>query len=813
MVAGGTSSSSSPTSTAHDGESSDDEWVITSRDRPKKTSKHKPSTPVSALTDAEILPFCTDPTGLIDRLLQAYPSIEDWGRLQHGAEHPFQAQLYRLLEGQVLDPGTFVLTMARYTALLFAEKGATDPKKYSAKFLRSIVSACFRAMDRLLQTPPTQYKMPEREKDLISFEDIEEDNLISFDDDDDIAANNNHIKEEAADSQDKNDDSDDDSAEDEDEDEDEEEEEEEDDDEETTVTLVDLLGIPKDVQRRYTVTDEHKAMCVSMAHTECLVIVVHYAITTFQLQDVLGHSGHAEPMGIYLCKELLRQSRYTECIKSIRSLNLFDAFPVEQFSIEIMNISQAQKLLPTYVVGLPDLSRRLLRFLNVQFRYIYAGSLDIVPRELLDSVDEDAKSIPALTRLRDPNFMRALRECAATVAQDIHASLRDDYYFIWLSQRHSSLRFMITERAIQQNADNNNVSIQASANWNGLILLLTQEDPVLAKLAIKELVDIQDPVAPAHFASCLKQQPFFIAYNTLPMRDRQLGYFDNEKMLPHRSAFQARKRSTSPPQEHYYQLPYHIQPVMVDTSEMAHHMQCVLRQSKICSLDTEWVPSFAREESATKTALLQIATDQGSVFLVDFYTAFIPENRAFLLLLYQVIQELFISKDIIKLAYDFTGDISLLRQAMPGEKAELPLNNLIDFKHVNKTGGLGGLVRTFLGRTMNKRQRMSNWEQRPLTPEQVEYACGDVYCLLEIYSALIKSKHPFASSMPIVHLKLPHSPRPKASNVPPAYTPTTPSPSGSSYFSPPPHTPSATRPLHLTQPYIPQANDQMTYHN
>lgn len=270
--------------------------------------------------------------------------------------------------------------------------------------------------------------------------------------------------------------------------------------------------------------------------------------------------------------------------------------------------------------------------------------------ELLDSVDEDAKSLPALTRLRDPNFMRALRECATTVAQDMDASLRDDYYFIWLSQRHASLRFMITERAIQQNADNNNVSIQASANWNGLILLLTREDPVLAKLAIKELVDIQDPLAPAHFASCLKQQPFFIAYNALPMRDRQLGYFDNEKMLPHRSAFQARKRSTSPPeQDHYYQMPYHIQPIMVDTVEIARQMQSVLRQSKVCSLDTEWVPSFARDESVMKTALLQIATDQGAVFLVDFYTAFIPENRAFLLFLYQVIQELFASKDIIKL--------------------------------------------------------------------------------------------------------------------------------------------------------------------
>lgn len=159
-------------------------------------------------------------------------------------------------------------------------------------------------------------------------------------------------------------------------------------------------------------------------------------------------------------------------------------------------------------------------------------------------------------------------------------------------------------------------------------------------------------------------------------------------------------------------------------------------------------------------------------------------------------------------AYDFTGDISLLRGAMPGDKPELPIHQLIDFKHVNKTGGLGGLVRTFLGRTMNKRQRMSNWEQRPLTPEQIEYASGDVYCLLEIYAALIQSKHPFAKSMPIAHLNLPPSPRPDANHGSPAFT----SSPSSSYFSPP-HMPSTTRPHHLTQAYIPHTNDQMTYYN
>ncbi len=43
-------------------------------------------------------------------------------------------------------------------------------------------------------------------------------------------------------------------------------------------------------------------------------------------------------------------------------------------------------------------------------------------------------------------------------------------------------------------------------------------------------------------------------------------------------------------------------------------------------------------------------------------------------------------------------------------------------------GGLAGLVHVVLGKPLDKRETMSNWERRPLREDQVIYA-GEVQCL------------------------------------------------------------------------------------
>ena len=50
--------------------------------------------------------------------------------------------------------------------------------------------------------------------------------------------------------------------------------------------------------------------------------------------------------------------------------------------------------------------------------------------------------------------------------------------------------------------------------------------------------------------------------------------------------------------------------------------------------------------------------------------------------------------------------------------------------------GLAGLVDIYLGKPLDKRDQISNWEKRPLSQNQVLYAANDAFILLKLYDAL-----------------------------------------------------------------------------
>lgn len=247
--------------------------------------------------------------------------------------------------------------------------------------------------------------------------------------------------------------------------------------------------------------------------------------------------------------------------------------------------------------------------------------------------------------MRERKFQKDLATTASKVIQELNIPSKE-YYFIWLSQRYSCLRWIILERGTQQNEERD-LSIAGTSNYNGLIDLVAGEDPALAKLAIKEFVDMGDPYAPAYFATRLGQQEFFVFYSSRPSQERFVGVIKGESMTRHRSCLSPRKSSPHP-QLSYYTLPYHAQPIMVDNQDMVLQMQYILNQYQICGLDSEWVPQFAKNTNL-RTSLLQIAIENGTIFLVDIKTAFDPSNAALLHLMDKTLRQLFEAEHIVKL--------------------------------------------------------------------------------------------------------------------------------------------------------------------
>ncbi|KAJ3327172.1 Exonuclease mut-7 [Blyttiomyces sp. JEL0837] len=197
--------------------------------------------------------------------------------------------------------------------------------------------------------------------------------------------------------------------------------------------------------------------------------------------------------------------------------------------------------------------------------------------------------------------------------------------------------------------------------------------------------------------------------------------------------------------------------VFVNTPEGVTEMgQKILQPGMIVAADCEWRPEDLQVDvsggggiSPVQIALLQLAvmssdpesTFEPKVYLVDF-TKLYPH------VLGPVLKPLFARRDITKIGFNFSQDYKKIRKRIP--KMESGVCNLIDFEKdilnlVDEEGreygkkrrvSLSDLCRIFLGRGIDKIERISDWERRPLSARQMRYAANDVLVLLDIYKAV-----------------------------------------------------------------------------
>lgn len=177
--------------------------------------------------------------------------------------------------------------------------------------------------------------------------------------------------------------------------------------------------------------------------------------------------------------------------------------------------------------------------------------------------------------------------------------------------------------------------------------------------------------------------------------------------------------------------------IWVDEVDGLRNATCHIEECKFVGLDCEWKPNYVKGSKPNKVSIMQIASDK-MVFILDLIKLFedVPD------VLDNCLTRILQSPRILKLGYNFQCDIKQLAHSYGELECFKHYEMLLDIQNVFKEprGGLSGLAKKILGSGLNKTRRNSNWEQRPLTQNQLEYAALDAVVLNHIFRQIHSSQ-------------------------------------------------------------------------
>lgn len=191
------------------------------------------------------------------------------------------------------------------------------------------------------------------------------------------------------------------------------------------------------------------------------------------------------------------------------------------------------------------------------------------------------------------------------------------------------------------------------------------------------------------------------------------------------------------PELHRLQSRYlHLDELFIDDLIWVDSVDCLqaatsyIEGCKVVGVDCEWKPNYVKGSKPNKVSIIQMASEKVA-FILDLIKLYddAPE------ILDSCLVRILHSPRVLKLGYNFQCDMHQLSGSYPKLGCFKRYEMLLDIQKVFKEtcGGLSGLVKKILGTGLNKTRRNSNWEQRPLTPQQLEYAALDAVVLVHLF--------------------------------------------------------------------------------
>jgi hypothetical protein len=191
--------------------------------------------------------------------------------------------------------------------------------------------------------------------------------------------------------------------------------------------------------------------------------------------------------------------------------------------------------------------------------------------------------------------------------------------------------------------------------------------------------------------------------------------------------------------------------LFIDNMDGLKLLEAELRDCVVVGIDTERKPSFLKASDMYKkrinpTSIIQLATRSSAgkekVFIVDLLV--MKDNAEYKSCIENMMKTLMLDENCYKIGQGLKQDFVELKQAYPDMKSFELVHSVIETATLQKkidpqtvnTLSLKNLVKMYLHLNLVKTQQMSNWELRPLKPNQIHYAACDALVLLRLLDAM-----------------------------------------------------------------------------